>query len=433
MKRPFLLLLLPLLLCLPARAQDSRAYVRTVAVAPTTCAPNVLYVVTGTSRTYANVLGTCTQVGDGGGTPGGSSGDIQYNNAGAFGGLSSTGTGSVVRASSPTIVTPTIASFASATHSHQSAAGGGTLDAAAIGSGALAAARGGLGVDASACTGAFLWASGVPTCTGTTGSGSFVRATSPTFSTSIIFGNFSIVDQGASIPVALRNVANTAYVKMRAGAWLGSRSDDSLFADLGQSGEMLALASGSPVSWSSTTASNATKDAGLARVSAGSVKVTNGSTGYGSLDASGYSLSGVAVTNLGAFLSSGNGSGVSVSAGSTVYGTFAVVGNNTTGPTFQATESLRQMLAPAAATLRNFYVRTGTAQPGDGSLVVTVRVNGADTGLTITVAAGAGAGTFSDTTHTASVAAGDLISFSVVNNSPTTGAATLTQWAVLAR
>jgi hypothetical protein len=32
---------------------------------------------------------------------------------------------------------------------------------------------------------------------------------------------------------------------------------------------------------------------GLARGSAGIVKVTNGSTGYGSLDASGYSLSGV--------------------------------------------------------------------------------------------------------------------------------------------
>ena len=38
-----------------------------------------------------------------------------------------TGTGSIVLASSPTIVTPTIASFVNATHSHQNAAGGGTL------------------------------------------------------------------------------------------------------------------------------------------------------------------------------------------------------------------------------------------------------------------------------------------------------------------
>lgn len=41
-------------------------------------------------------------------TPGGSSGDIQYNNAGAFGGLSSTGTGNVVRATGPTLTTPNI-------------------------------------------------------------------------------------------------------------------------------------------------------------------------------------------------------------------------------------------------------------------------------------------------------------------------------------
>lgn len=42
-----------------------------------------------------------------------------------------------------TLTTPTIASFTNATHAHQSAAGGGTLDAAAIASGTLAVARGG--------------------------------------------------------------------------------------------------------------------------------------------------------------------------------------------------------------------------------------------------------------------------------------------------
>ncbi len=39
-----------------------------------------------------------------------------------------TGTGSMVRTTSPTIVTPTIASFANATHNHKNAAGGGLLD-----------------------------------------------------------------------------------------------------------------------------------------------------------------------------------------------------------------------------------------------------------------------------------------------------------------
>lgn len=56
-----------------------------------------------------------------------------------------TGSGLAVFGTSPTIVTPTIASFAFAQHNHQNAAGGGTLDVAAIGSGTLSTARGGTG------------------------------------------------------------------------------------------------------------------------------------------------------------------------------------------------------------------------------------------------------------------------------------------------
>lgn len=52
-----------------------------------------------------------------------------------------TGSGLVMGNDTPTILTPTIASFANATHSHQNAAGGGSLDAAAIGAGTLADAR----------------------------------------------------------------------------------------------------------------------------------------------------------------------------------------------------------------------------------------------------------------------------------------------------
>lgn len=52
-----------------------------------------------------------------------------------------TGSGNVVLATSPTLTTPTIADFTNATHNHQNAAGGGTLDAAAIASGTLAQAR----------------------------------------------------------------------------------------------------------------------------------------------------------------------------------------------------------------------------------------------------------------------------------------------------
>ena len=55
------------------------------------------------------------------------------------------GSGAVVLASSPTITTPTIASLANMNHTHQDAAGGGTLNAAAIAAGTVATARLGSG------------------------------------------------------------------------------------------------------------------------------------------------------------------------------------------------------------------------------------------------------------------------------------------------
>ena len=56
------------------------------------------------------------------------------------------GSGStVLMQDSPTITTPTIASLTNAQHSHQNAAGGGTLDAAAIAAGTFATARLGSG------------------------------------------------------------------------------------------------------------------------------------------------------------------------------------------------------------------------------------------------------------------------------------------------
>jgi hypothetical protein len=58
---------------------------------------------------------------------------------------SSAGAVATTLKTSPTIVTPTIASFVNSTHSHANAAGGGTLDAAAIASGTIAPARLGSG------------------------------------------------------------------------------------------------------------------------------------------------------------------------------------------------------------------------------------------------------------------------------------------------
>ena len=56
-----------------------------------------------------------------------------------------TGGGLVMGNDTPTILTPTVASFINANHNHQNAAGGGSLDAAAIGAGTLGSARGGTG------------------------------------------------------------------------------------------------------------------------------------------------------------------------------------------------------------------------------------------------------------------------------------------------
>jgi hypothetical protein len=69
---------------------------------------------------------------------------------------STTGSGStVVLSSSPTITTPTIASFTNATHDHTNAAGGGTLNAGtALGAGLVALARGGTHTDLSGTGGA---------------------------------------------------------------------------------------------------------------------------------------------------------------------------------------------------------------------------------------------------------------------------------------
>lgn len=84
---------------------------------------------------------------------------------------------------------------------------------------------------------------------------------------------------------------------------------------------------------------------------------------------------------------------------------------------FQTTE--HGIPIPVATTLSLLTVRLDGSQPADGSLVVTVRKNGVDTALTVTVSAAAGAGTYQDATHSVAFAAGDTYSLSIVNNGTT--------------
>jgi hypothetical protein len=121
--------------------------------------------------------------------------------------------------------------------------------------------------------------------------------------------------------------------------------------------------------------------------------------------------------NLGTVLATTYGAGIQVSGGGTIYGVPPSV-------TLSSTESQRQIVAPQAGTIKNLYVGTISTQSVNNSLVLTVRtctpVTGACTGsnstVTVTFAAGQTATVLSDTTHTVSVAAGDLISVGIVNN-----------------
>ena len=87
--------------------------------------------------------------------------------------------------------------------------------------------------------------------------------------------------------------------------------------------------------------------------------------------------------------------------------------SNTAGST---TEANRRLPIPTACTLNNFYFNMITSQPASGSLVLTIRKNGADTALVITVAAGSVSGVYSNTANSVTFVAGDLMAIRFNNN-----------------
>ena len=86
-----------------------------------------------------------------------------------------------------------------------------------------------------------------------------------------------------------------------------------------------------------------------------------------------------------------------------------------------AAENQRQIPVPYNVTFKNFFCffGVGAGQPATGSLVLTIRKNGVDTSITLTIPAGSSIGTYSDTTNSVSFSAGDLISVKAVNNALT--------------
>jgi hypothetical protein len=85
------------------------------------------------------------------------------------------------------------------------------------------------------------------------------------------------------------------------------------------------------------------------------------------------------------------------------------------------TESAVTMSAEHAMTITEIRVRTTNTQPSTGSLVFTLRRNGADTTLVLTIAANAAAGVFTATGSIA-IAVGDLICLKIRNNATATSA-----------
>ncbi len=125
------------------------------------------------------------------------------------------------------------------------------------------------------------------------------------------------------------------------------------------------------------------------------------------------------------FASSG---GVSIGTDLTTYAAFMGGAFGTTN--FNSTSGRRQHILPYAGVVKNLYIRTTTAQPAGGSLVFTVRKNGTDTAVTLTIAAGGSAGTFTDLTNSVSFDAGDLIDLKAVNNDGVSVSATVNQWSI---
>jgi hypothetical protein len=81
-----------------------------------------------------------------------------------------------------------------------------------------------------------------------------------------------------------------------------------------------------------------------------------------------------------------------------------------------------QYVIPENCKLQRLFIVTSNTQPASGSLVLTLRVNGASTVLTVTIPANSAAGVFSDIADSVSLTAGDLICYQLVNNSSSSSA-----------
>ena len=116
----------------------------------------------------------------------------------------------------------------------------------------------------------------------------------------------------------------------------------------------------------------------------------------------------------------GNTASASVPASTTNY--FCTGQSSTNG-----VEGNRSWVNPAPGVIRSFYLVTTGAQPSSGTMVCTVRINGADSTVSIVVPASQTPAKLSDTTHTAATSAGDVLSIGCTNNA-SIASATIGGW-----
>jgi hypothetical protein len=86
----------------------------------------------------------------------------------------------------------------------------------------------------------------------------------------------------------------------------------------------------------------------------------------------------------------------------------------------------RQTAFPIASTAQNMYVKTNASQSATGSLVISLTIGATPSALSVTIAAGSAIGTFSNTSSTVTVAAGNLLTYEIKNNATATSASVIT-------
>lgn len=340
------------------------------------------------------------------GSPGGSNGQIQYNNAGVFGGFTAsgdatinTGTGALTFAT----VNANVGTFGSATScvtTTVNAKGLTTAISAATCTPAVGSITG-LGAGIATFLATPSSANLAAAVTGETGTGALVFATSPALVTPALGTPASgVLTNATGLPIS------TGVSGLGAGCatWLGTPSSANLRGCItDESGTGVAYFQGGDLG---------TPSAGVATniTALNATQLTTGTVPAARMPA----LTGACTTTVGTVATTctintnfpmGNG------------GNCGLIPTNSTsffGPTgcHFATEASVNTPVSAPMTLRNFRVSAGNAPGGAQTYIFTVRKNSADTSITCTISAAAT--TCSDLVNTATYAAGDLISVRIV-------------------